>query len=321
MLAEDNGAFRPVDVEIGIESGGQTEIKRGLQAGQRVVVSGQFLIDSEASLKGVEARLDRIDGSSAKADRRRSSAHGRRQGREHRCRRRHAVARPDPVAAVGLTMTMDFKLPASGPAPRRRSRATACEFALSTRQGNDFVLDSIEQARRGAEQNDRALIRWSIANRFLVLLATAARHRVGRLRRCCARRSMRCPTCPTCRSSSARRIPGQAPQIVENQVTYPLTTTMLSVPGAKTVRGYSFFGDSFVYVLFEDGTDLYWARSRVLEYLNQVQSRLPAQAKPALGPDATGVGWIYRYALVDRTRPPRSRRSCARCRTGSSSTS
>jgi Cu(I)/Ag(I) efflux system membrane protein CusA/SilA len=97
------------------------------------------------------------------------------------------------------------------------------------------------------------------------------------------------------------RYPGQAPQIVENQVTYPLTTTMLSVPGAKTVRGYSFFGDSFVYVLFEDGTDLYWARSRVLEYLSQAQSRLPAAAKPALGPDATGVGWIYEYALVDRS--------------------
>ena len=95
--------------------------------------------------------------------------------------------------------------------------------------------------------------------------------------------------------------PGQAPRIVENQVTYPLTTTMLSVPGAKTVRGYSYFGDSFVYVIFEDGTDLYWARSRVLEYLNQVQSRLPAAARPALGPDATGVGWIYEYALVDRT--------------------
>ena len=95
--------------------------------------------------------------------------------------------------------------------------------------------------------------------------------------------------------------PGQAPQIVENQLTYPLTTTMLSVPGAKTVRGYSFFGDSYVYVIFEDGTDLYWARSRVLEYLNQVQSRLPAGVTPALGPDATGVGWVYEYAIVDRT--------------------
>src|SRR6185436_6529702 len=95
--------------------------------------------------------------------------------------------------------------------------------------------------------------------------------------------------------------PGQAPQIVENQVTFPLTTTMLSVPGARAVRGYSFFGDSFVYVLFEDGTDLYWARSRVLEYLIQVQSRLPAGAKTSLGPDATGVGGIFEYALVDRS--------------------
>src|SRR5437868_10590386 len=95
--------------------------------------------------------------------------------------------------------------------------------------------------------------------------------------------------------------PGQAPQIVDQQVTYPLATTMLSVPGAKTVRGYSLFGDSFVYVLFDDGTDLYWARSRVLEYLNQVQSRLPAGVQPAIGPDATGVGWIYEYALVDRS--------------------
>ena len=95
--------------------------------------------------------------------------------------------------------------------------------------------------------------------------------------------------------------PGQAPQIVENQVTYPLATTMLSVPGAKTVRGYSMFGDSFVYILFDDGTDPYWARSRVLEYLNQVQSRLPADAKPSLGPDATGVGWVFEYALVDKS--------------------
>lgn len=94
---------------------------------------------------------------------------------------------------------------------------------------------------------------------------------------------------------------GQAPQVVENQVTYPLTTAMLSVPHVKTVRGYSFFGDSFVYVLFDDNVDLYWARSRVLEYLSQVTSALPAGAKPSLGPDATGVGWIYEYALVDKT--------------------
>ncbi len=93
--------------------------------------------------------------------------------------------------------------------------------------------------------------------------------------------------------------PGQAPQVVEDQVTYPLTTTMLSVPGARTVRGYSFFGDSYVYIIFDDKTDVYWARSRVLEYLGQVAGRLPPSAKPALGPDGSGVGWIYEYALVD----------------------
>jgi Cu(I)/Ag(I) efflux system membrane protein CusA/SilA len=95
--------------------------------------------------------------------------------------------------------------------------------------------------------------------------------------------------------------PGQAPQVVEDQVTYPLTTAMLAVPFAKVVRGYSFFGFSFVYVIFEDGTDLYWARSRVLEYLNFVSGRLPSSVTPTLGPDATGVGWVYEYALVDRT--------------------
>jgi len=95
--------------------------------------------------------------------------------------------------------------------------------------------------------------------------------------------------------------PGKAPQVIEDQVTWPLTTTMLSVPGAKTVRGFSMFGDAYVYVLFEDGTDIYWARSRVLEYLSQIQSQLPEGVKAELGPDATGVGWIYEYALVDKT--------------------
>ncbi|MYN47629.1 CusA/CzcA family heavy metal efflux RND transporter [Pseudoduganella sp. FT93W] len=144
------------------------------------------------------------------------------------------------------------------------------------------------------------LIRWSIVNRFFVLLATAGLAAWG----IWALSKTPLDAIPDLSDTQViirTTYPGQAPQIVENQVTYPLTTTMLSVPGAKTVRGYSFFGDSFVYVLFDDGTDPYWARSRVLEYLNQVQSRLPAQARPALGPDATGVGWIYEYVLVDRS--------------------
>ncbi|HEX7948163.1 MAG TPA: efflux RND transporter permease subunit, partial [Phenylobacterium sp.] len=145
-----------------------------------------------------------------------------------------------------------------------------------------------------------ALIRAAVRARWLVVLAALALLVAGGL----ALRSTPVDALPDLSDVQVvirTPYPGQAPQIVENQVTYPLTTTMLSVPGAKTVRGYSYFGDSFVYVLFEDGTDLYWAHSRVLEYLNQAQGRLPAAARPSLGPDATGVGWIYEYALVDRS--------------------
>ena len=144
------------------------------------------------------------------------------------------------------------------------------------------------------------VIRWSIANRLLVLIATIIVSAWGVVS------VYKTPLDALPDLSDVQVIvrtsfPGQAPQIVENQVTYPLTTTMLSVPGAKDVRGFSFFGDSFVYIIFEDGVDLYWARSRVLEYLNQAQSVLPATAKSVLGPDATGVGWIYQYALRDTT--------------------
>jgi Cu(I)/Ag(I) efflux system membrane protein CusA/SilA len=144
------------------------------------------------------------------------------------------------------------------------------------------------------------LIRWSIENRFLVLMAAVLLAAWG------VYSATRTPLDALPDLSDVQVIvkttwPGQSPRVIEDQVTYPLTTTMMSVPGAKVVRGYSFFGDSYVYVLFEDGTDLYWARSRVLEYLNQVQGRLPSNAQTAIGPDATGVGWIYEYALVDRT--------------------
>jgi copper/silver efflux system protein len=144
------------------------------------------------------------------------------------------------------------------------------------------------------------LIRWSLANRFLVVLASVIAVAWG-LWSLSRTPLDALPDLSDVQVIIRTTYPGQAPRIVENQVTYPLTTTMLSVPGAKAVRGYSFFGDSFVYVLFDDGTDLYWARSRVLEYLSQVQGRLPAAARPELGPDATGVGWVYEYALVDRS--------------------
>ena len=145
-----------------------------------------------------------------------------------------------------------------------------------------------------------ALIRWSVANRILVIIAALIVAALGIY-------SVKetpvdaLPDLSDVQVIVKTSYPGQAPQVVEDQVTYPMTTAMLSVPKAVTVRGYSFFGDSYVYVIFEDGTDLYWARSRVLEYLNQVSSSLPADATSSLGPDATGVGWVFQFALVDRT--------------------
>ena len=146
----------------------------------------------------------------------------------------------------------------------------------------------------------KGIIHWSIDNRFFVILLTLMLVALGVY-------SLRqtpvdaIPDLSDVQVIIKTSYPGQAPQVVEDQVTYPLTTAMLSVPGAVTVRGYSFFGDSYVYIIFNDDTDLYWARSRVLEYLNQVAGDFPASAKPQLGPDATGVGWVYLYALADRT--------------------
>jgi Cu(I)/Ag(I) efflux system membrane protein CusA/SilA len=145
-----------------------------------------------------------------------------------------------------------------------------------------------------------SIIRWSIGNRFFVLLATAILVGVGLY----AVKNTPIDALPDLSDVQViikTSYPGQAPQVVEDQVTYPLTTAMLSVPGAETVRGFSFFGDSYVYVIFDENTDLYWARSRVLEYLSQVVPSLPTEARPQLGPDATGVGWVYLYALVDKT--------------------
>ena len=144
------------------------------------------------------------------------------------------------------------------------------------------------------------LILWSVHNRFLVLLATLVVTGWGWV----ALQKTPLDAIPDLSDVQViikTSFPGQAPRVVEEQVTYPITTTMLSVPGAQVVRGYSFFGDSYVYVIFEDGTDIYWARARVLEYLNQAAASLPDGVQPRLGPDATGVGWVYNYVLVDRT--------------------
>lgn len=142
------------------------------------------------------------------------------------------------------------------------------------------------------------IIHWSILNRIWVLIITGLIILAGGV----AIKNTAIDAIPDLSDVQViikTSYPGQAPQVVQDQVTYPLTTAMLSVPGAKTVRGFSFFGDSYVYIIFDDNTDLYWARSRVLEYLSQVTDSLPSNAKPQLGPDATGVGWVYIYALTD----------------------
>src|SRR6266853_3982241 len=142
-----------------------------------------------------------------------------------------------------------------------------------------------------------AIIRWSSRNVLLIRMATVFAAAAG------AYAVSRTPLDAIPDLSDPQVIvyteyPGQAPQVVEDQVTYPLTTALLAVPRSKVVRGFSNFGVSFVYVIFEDGTDLYWARSRVLEYLNYASNKLPSTVKPAIGPDATGVGWVYQYALT-----------------------
>ena len=145
------------------------------------------------------------------------------------------------------------------------------------------------------------IIKASLRNRLMVVLATVAISLGGVY----AVKNIALDAIPDLSDTQVivfTGYPGQAPQVVEDQVTYPLATAMLAVPRSTVVRGYSFFGLSFVYVLFEDGTDIYWARSRVLEYLNFVSGQLPAGVNPRLGPDATGVGWVYQYALTSKTR-------------------
>ncbi len=320
-LQEAPGRYRPVEVELGPEADGWVVIRRGIAAGQQVVASGQFLIDSEASMQGVMARADlpaAVPGTAPAA----AAAEYTASGVVVEMDKDGITLDHGPVPALkwpAMTMPFQWAQPALAQGLKVGQRV---EFSFR-QQGDEHIVTRIQPAaarpaataargrparprRRRPQRPHRGqaviagLIRWSVANRFLVLLATVFLTAAGLW----GLRTTPVDALPDLSDVQViirTSYPGQAPQIVENQVTYPLATTMLSVPGAKTVRGYSFFGDSFVYVLFDDGTDLYWARSRVLEYLNQVQGRLPAAAKPALGPDATGVGWIFQYALVDRS--------------------
>ena len=237
-------------------------------------------------------------------------------------RRRHASSKigkdeltlsHGPIPALKWpSMTMGFKTPASGLPPGLKA---GDDDSVRVRREGRTAISSRGSSAAREQAMIAALIRWSMANRFLVLVATAILVAWGLW----AVQRTPLDALPDLSDTQViirTQYPGQAPQIVEDQVTYPLATTMMSVPGAKTVRGYSFFGDSFVYVLFEDGTDLYWARSRVLEYLNQVQGRLPAAQRPR------SVRMRRASAGSSSTRSSTARASttsasCARFRTGS----
>ena len=148
-----------------------------------------------------------------------------------------------------------------------------------------------------------SVIRWSVNNRILVLLSAIMLSIAG----VWAVKNTPVDAIPDLSDVQVIvkvNYPGQSPQVVEDQVTFPLTSALMSVPGAQTVRGYSFFGDAYVYIIFDDDTDMYWARSRVLEYLSQASSQLPEGVTPQLGPDATGVGWVYIYALENDASQP-----------------
>ena len=179
---------------------------------------------------------------------------------------------------------------------------TSANFLIDAESNLKAALQGLRPA--GGAAMIAALIRWSARNVFLVGLATvfvtvAGIYAVSRVPLDAI------PDLSDVQVIVYTEYPGQAPQVVEDQVTYPLTTAMLTVPRSRVVRGFSFFGVSFVYVIFEDGTDIYWARSRVLEYLNSAAQRLPAGVTPTLGPDATGVGWVYQYVVRGAQNNPR----------------
>ena len=252
------GRFEPRLVAIGEEvEGGRLQVLSGLTEGEEVVVSGQFQLDSERKVKEANLRMFRGGKTDSKP-------------------------RPAPSTPKSANPTGD-----RGDAEGSRSHVHT-----------DHTGETHETAdtERQAGPMIGKIIEFSVKNKFLMLLLTGVLV-LGGLYAVYTIRLDAIPDLSDVQVIIFTEFPGQAPQVVEDQVTYPLTTTMLAVPYAKVVRGYSFFGFSFVYIIFEDGTDIYWARSRVLEYLSFVANRLPAGVTPRLGPDATGVGWVYEYSL------------------------
>ncbi len=317
------GRYEPRTVKLGPHADGYAEVLGGLKEGERVVVKANFLIDAESNLKAaLSAFGDRVHG-----------AHGSTPGEDQRASAGSlGAARPQthhgegiieaidfahatvtlahgPIASLAWpAMVMDFRV--QDPAWLRTLKpGQKIGFEIIEESAGEYVIvrlhgsDEPAEVRRKASDQRDCSDDWQYhrmvgaprvprADRGICTHVPGARIRSGK------RPSTPFPTFPTHRSSSTPSTPVKQPQVVEDQVTYPLTTAMLSVPKTRVVRGLSNFGVSFVYVIFEDGTDIYWARSRVLEYLSFAASRLPANVRPSLGPDASGVGWVYQYVLV-----------------------
>jgi Cu/Ag efflux protein CusF len=312
IVRKTSGSFEPREVKLGADLGDQLEIAQGLAEGDQVVASGQFLVDSEARLRSVLGAMTAAgQAATPAAPAAAATAAGTftAQGKVESVEADGITISHGPVPELKWpSMTMGFSKPNAKAFPQLKA---GDDVRFTFRQGGANGLRAPHRAAGRSGQVIAGLIRWSVRNRFLVLMATAFLVLAG----IWSASRMALDALPDLSDTQVivrTPYPGKAPQVVEDLVTYPLTTTMLSVPGAKTVRGYSFFGDSFVYVLFDDKTDPYWARSRVVEYLNQVQSRLPAGANASLGPDATGVGWVYEYALGRPHRVSTTSRNCAR---------
>ena len=319
LVSLGEGRFEPRNVKLGARGGGFVEVLSGVSVGELVVTRANFLIDSESNLKAALGGFDADKNTLAAGGVATAAGEGSVVEVDvgaNRLRLDH-----DPIPALKWPrMEMEFAV-TPGALPKSLKPGERVKFELQSGKPGEFVINRLEivspeqQLRAPLRRRRRRsptpisiedamlarLIDWSLRNVFLVLLATAFAIAAG------VYALLKTPVDAIPDLSDVQIIvftefPGQAPQVVEDQVTYPLTTAMLGVPRSKVVRGFSFFGASFVYVIFDDGTDLYWARSRVLEYLSGAAARLPAGVSPTLGPDATGVGWVYQYVVTGANR-------------------
>jgi Cu/Ag efflux protein CusF len=326
LIQQGEGRFEPREVKLGAAATTHVEVIEGVKDGEQVVVAANFLIDAESNLKAAVGGFGTPPTAPPQGGKRQQRTAAAAKGASHQAE--GTVDSVDakagtislnhgPVASLKWpAMTMEFKVANAsllqGLKPGAKSPSSSSSAARRMGDHGRQAAASKPGSRHAGRRPTRTpvtdreprrvamlakIIEWSGRNRFLVLLATLF-ITIGGIFAVLRTPIDALPDLSDVQVIVYTEYPGQAPQVVEDQVTYPLTTAMLSVPKSKVVRGFSFFGASFVYIIFEDGTDIYWARSRVLEYLNFASSRMPKGVTPSLGPDATGVGWVYQYALL-----------------------